>query len=259
MRGQTLDSELIHLPDLVELQLLWIRASISRYILSHLDVPSCKKLIVRPERSAGQVDPISPIDYNAPNMVQAIASSVRQHNRLRMSFDPEYVSVSSHDVDVSFSGLRLQWWVREPEALLAREVEKVVGLLERACPEARVTELWLAFRALEGFKIDCIWGLRDVEAIQVGPGVGEEVLRYLGRRRADAEGAEEWPCPNLRRIDLRYLGSSRIGDIRKWVSGRWTKCKDAVGSIPEGTVDVVTPRGKTEKWRRVQKAKKQRR
>lgn len=263
--NHTSNTSLIQLPNLLHLQLSDIQPQVCQGILSRLRLANCRKLQVTPKKPISPSDPAPLVDYDAPNVVEAISSSLPQDDRLRVYVATDCVQAISRDHEKFLplscsSGVSLMWRVGQGKTGLLRVMEKISVLLEHACrPEARVS--MDLTDGLKDFAVDCIRGFRSLQSIDVGHDLGEAVVRYLGQRLTSDDGEEEWPCPNLRHINLRRLKGYAIGDIRKWASGRWKKYKDGEGPTPEGSVDVVPPRGKAgavEKWRPVSKTKKRR-
>lgn len=197
-------------------------------------------------------------DYHAPNFIEAVTSCLRPDTCLRLSGDATVAFLCAHAMGIS-QPLRLAVHTGREESQAIMHVETVARLLELTRPN---TAMNIAFPSgyQQGFDVGCLGRFRNVQYISVSQELGIEIVQHLGRRRTNASGEEEWPCPRLWGLDLSNLkGVASITDIRKWVSGRWEKVRAPAETTAEDSVEVSTPNGRagsSETWRPVKKTRR---
>lgn len=150
----------------------------------------------------------------------------------------------------------------------AKMVTDLAQLLAEALPETPLA-LQPTAQPHPHFSAELLGGFPStakISLMHIGWDV-RSVLQYLVQRRTnELSGEDEWPCPNLKELDLRGVAGIPVGDIRSAVKGRWVKMRAPAKSKeaeavevketkPEGSIEVTVPigrSGKTETWRPVQ-------
>lgn len=237
---------------LLHLELIDIPYSAYEVILSHMQFPDCKNIILEPRQVGTSSSRMSDFDHTSPSFISSVSSSLRSSTHTVITIGPQDVTMATTAFGAG-RGFRLLQRVGPGQGERARMIGQISRLLQLACPDV-FADVRFSHDLDSGFEAECLGDLVNLTSIELPKEAGPKIVQYLGRRRTYNPGETEWSCPNLTSMDLSELKGTSISEIRRWVKGRWEKHKESAGTPPEGLVSVLVPIGKAvkaEQWRPV--------
>lgn len=185
---------------------------------------SCESIKLEP-RPSSTLPVVNTFHYLDAGFIHQMKGFVKAGQRVDIFFETQAVKLSDARRNSLLMTLRGGvGQVRKPYLDMATDLAQ---LLAEALPE---TALWLVTpsQMLYDFPVEALGMFPTATKLTLRNfSHARSVLGYLNERRTnELSGEEEWPCPNLKELDLREAEGLPVAEIRGCVKARWVKWKE---------------------------------
>ncbi|KAG8864852.1 hypothetical protein FRB96_003438 [Tulasnella sp. 330] len=233
---------------LLGLESLWIREitnSVYTRLLKTIKFNGCKRVSLSMGTTHRRGAAILDFDHSSADFIENISTSIGLGQTIRLKITRDTVLLDAGGPGVG-QGLYLKLGTRATAATMRESAEgplqeltlQAAQIIRSTHPNAEV-DLQIE---TDDFLAEDLEAFPQVATLRVVRIDGAKLFRYLGQRCAGGE----WPCSNIKLIDLRDNTWSNKDSLRRLIKARWIQRLIKARWIKYGVEDVEEVDGATQ-------------